>query len=496
MVACSGTPGIVTAPRNLRTTNLYDPTNDQLTLDEIAQISTRGASCSMTTTPQTPGYMLSGPAGTDILAEHRDPRQQIMRIRALLAEWLRMENVVVLIGSGASVARGGLLLDRLEEKVLEIVEARCKQMGRTASIQLLDQRRSSRATGPQFEEWLSYLSNVRFLLSNEASPITSLQWEGHAVPPSDEFEKVMRDIERSIHALCSLALPEPMDERTAHHALVAKLIARDAALGRSHVFTLNYDTLIEQAFDQLAIQYMDGFVGTVQRRFDPSCYGLDIYYPGDTREGRVRRFDKFAHLYKLHGSVNWRLSSAGRVIQSSSQASSQSTAWRGLGADEQARQLDDFFPEGSEPIAILPTANKFVQTLDLPYAHLFRALHNRLHESQTFLLVLGYGFGDAHLNRIIDDAMNNPSLVLLVVDPRPRHATVERLKLYQDTGERAFLLSPQDQSGPVSACAFDDFAQNLLPQIQWLDDLIRLRKVEKTLHDSAGPTTGGAEDAL
>jgi hypothetical protein len=40
-------------------------------------------------------------------------------------------------------------------------------------------------------------------------------------------------------------------------------------------------------------------------------------------------------------------------------------------------------------------------------------------QPQTFLLVIGYAFGDSHLNQMIDDAMTNPELVMLVVDPAP-----------------------------------------------------------------------------
>jgi hypothetical protein len=35
-------------------------------------------------------------------------------------------------------------------------------------------------------------------------------------------------------------------------------------------------------------------------------YHYDLYYPGETTEGRVTRVDRVIHLYKLHGSTNWR----------------------------------------------------------------------------------------------------------------------------------------------------------------------------------------------
>jgi hypothetical protein len=118
----------------------------------------------------------------------------------------------------------------------------------------------------------------------------------------------------------------------------------------------------------------------------------------------------------------------------------------------------------------------------MPYAHIFRAFQQRLQEPQTFLLVVGYSFGDEHINRIIDDAMSNPSLVLLVVDPMPTEELKERVSRYTNTGERAFLLSGINPTMPPKFATFDDFAKNLLPNVQWLNDFIALRKTEQVLH--------------
>jgi len=57
--------------------------------------------------------------------------------------------------------------------------------------------------------------------------------------------------------------------------------------------------------------------GRTDPSFDPTGYGLDIYFPGDVSEGRVRRFDRFLHLYKLHGSINWVVNSEPASIPNS-----------------------------------------------------------------------------------------------------------------------------------------------------------------------------------
>ncbi|MGD9868361.1 MAG: hypothetical protein AB7I59_25640 [Geminicoccaceae bacterium] len=65
--------------------------------------------------------------------------------------------------------------------------------------------------------------------------------------------------------------------------------------------------------EDLGIQYFDGFSGKTNARLDPAVYGLDIYYPGDVAEGRVRRFDKFLQFYKLHGSIHWQTDKSGII---------------------------------------------------------------------------------------------------------------------------------------------------------------------------------------
>lgn len=265
-------------------------------------------------------------------------------------------------------------------------------------------------------------------------------------------------------------------------------MARDSNLGRTHLFTLNYDTLFEQALELLGIQYFDGFTGRAEARFDPSVYGLDVYYPGEVSEGRVRRFDKFLHLYKLHGSIHW--FEQEEEMRSRHPDLAPFRTYGSLKSPERAAALVGL--AGNAPsVGILPTANKFAQTLTMPYAHLFRSFQVRLAVPQTFLLVLGYGFGDDHVSRIIENALMNPSLVMLVVEPNPGSPVIERVRRYKDLGKRAFVLCP---TGAAFAAAefkhatFDDFARSVMPDVQWLEDFLRLRRFEKQIAVSATPS--------
>lgn len=431
----------------------------------------------------------------DLLAD-KSSEDGIRRIQALLADWLRMENVVVLTAAGCSVGAGGRLMagpkaNNLECLVLDAVE-NCALTNEAKAV--IGWKKANHFGDGNFEEWLGYLFNASNLTHGEKSPIKSVRWKDDVALSTDDERKLRSFLERAIFAECALELDRNelsgagvTKESSGHIPFLAKLIARDATLGRTHLFTLNYDTLFEQAMEELGIQYFDGFSGKANSRFDPAVYGLDVYYPGDVAEGRVRRFDKFLQFYKLHGSIHWHMDESGR-FRAQHRDLTFAKAYRSADAKEKAKKLVSHEFETIQSFGILPTCQKFTQTLDMPYAHLFRLFHARLNQPQTFLIVAGYGFADDHVTRIVETALMNPSLVMLVVEPNPSAAVVERVKKYQSLGQRAFVLTERVEHGKdcsYKVATFSDFAQNVMPDVKWLDDYKRLRVFEEQLKKTA-----------
>lgn len=428
----------------------------------------------------------------------------IDRIRALLSDWLRIENMVVLLGAGCSISRGGVALAGLQEHVLDTVldlGSDLPEIGE--SIDLVRARKDqSDDSSASFETWLSSIATAQHSLSASGSPFESVGanlGSGDTRLGATELSSLMTTISKIVASRCSLTLP-PLTASGpyGHHALIAKLVARDPTLGRAHVFTTNYDLLLESAADDLRVLYSTGFIGSVEPKFDSSAYALDLYYPGEVAEGRVQRFDKFFHLYKLHGSIDWRRKSPSELIRTDSRSLPNWTDWKAWERGERLRfLLGGSTGDSEEAVAILPTESKYLQSIGMPYAHLFRALDAHLKAPQTFFLVIGYGFADEHINRIIDEALTNPGLVVLIVDPTPPPQLTERLERYQMSGERAFLLTgtnPADH-GPPQLATFDDFAVNLMPHVRWLEDFLKLRKVEKVVREQPRETDSAEGDS-
>jgi hypothetical protein len=400
------------------------------------------------------------------------PEDQIVPIRedvrALSAKWLRMQNVSVLLGAGASFYVTGFAGRELRDRVQRLVE---QSPSSSVLREVLTWTEQPGALGRRFEEFLSQLAALARLSESSAWPLEKLEIPiplrktRGAARRQRALQELLLDIERAIAVACNVALPdsrlgEGRGDPTAHEVFMAKLVARDPQHGRARLFTTNYDTLVEQAADRMGILYTDGFSGTVNRRFSPGVYDLDTYYPGEVGEGRVRRYDKVVQLFKLHGSINWR--------RSKPSATNPFGVSFGPGpiphesevlTSEEGRAAFLTLLAGTEGLLILPTAAKYAESLTMPFAHMQRSMAHILREPQTVLFVIGYSGWDRHINQIIHDSLTNPGFTVVLVDPTP--------------SPWARALTSSDYSGRVYCFGgewgrFEFFAKEVLPDLEVL----------------------------
>ena len=64
---------------------------------------------------------------------------------------------------------------------------------------------------------------------------------------------------------------------------------------------------------------------------------------------------------------------------------------------------------------IYPNPAKDVETLNYPYAELFRDFAAAACRPNSSLVTYGYGFGDDHVNRVIKDMLTIPSTHLVII---------------------------------------------------------------------------------
>ena len=176
-----------------------------------------------------------------------------------------------------------------------------------------------------------------------------------------------------------------------------------------HIFTTNYDRIVEIACEEADIEYADGFGET----------GNELVAPW------TRTFDKKVCIYKLHGSVSYYVDQA-------------------RGGTSKFLRLDRGYPlpgpdfrlsrEGNElePLMVLPTLEK--DTLGEPYSHLNHLFTEIL--SQTVLVVaVGTSLRDNHIVGAINFNADNVVVLLVDVDPTiPAHQIlgIKNIKLGAD----------------------------------------------------------------
>ena len=416
-------------------------------------------------------------------------------IRVRIGTLLKTETVSLLLGAGASVDCGGeligaipLAIERalLSEGVTGTSKPRIRRwlplfylalrncgaddnvpVERGAILDRRQQLDGSSASPFQinFEQVLALLHRWRSALPETGG---RLRIDGSPAldARAEDLDTALQHATRALALACDLPTPGQEAGHTTYKVLLRKLLTRPLNLKRVNVFTLNYDTLVEQAADAEGVVLLDGFVGTQRRVFRPESYEQDLYFPAETTEGRVHRFDRVLHLYKLHGSITWRANEP--TID-----------------DPYGVQSEPFSSAASKPLLIYPTPAKYGDALGLPYSELFRRFAAALARPQSVLFVIGYGCGDEHVNAIIRQALAVPSFTLVIVDPAPKSEFVRTLREQRD--RRIWIVE-----GPTIG-KLAGFVEHVLPDLR--DEEIRKKVLAtyRALSKDIQPT-GGVPD--
>lgn len=223
-----------------------------------------------------------------------------------------------------------------------------------------------------------------------------------------------------------------------------------------NIVTTNYDLYNEMALDSLGYFYNDGFSGNYGRKFNPQVYNYVYANSLELDKNIWTRVENFFNLFKIHGSISWVKDSKGEEIF------------------ERFPDKDD---QSAENVMIYPTPLKDRSTLMVPYSDLFRNFQNHLARPNSVLVVIGYSFGDDHINRIILDNLAVPSFRLIVFGvPETVYGKANKiLQLLQAGDKRIMVVNSADKIH-----YFNNFVEKLmpspLPEISEKDQLIENMK--------------------
>lgn len=240
----------------------------------------------------------------------------------------------------------------------------------------------------------------------------------------EQLKEFVATAEREI--LAQVGFVRSATELPAHTGFLRKFARRSPEKPRVKLFTTNYDLCIEMAGLRLGVVLIDGFSHSAEQRFNRDYFDHDIVRRAAS-SSKADYLDGVFHLYKLHGSVDWRRRSNEVVIRSV-----------------------DAPGDDRKPVLIYPRSSKYQEAFESPYLDMFTALQAALREPDTTLIVSGFGFADDHISAPIWSAIEtNLSIRLVLCDtcfvPHSRGDHEPELPLEQEEQEIPLDLGRQKQ---------------------------------------------------
>lgn len=217
--------------------------------------------------------------------------------------------------------------------------------------------------------------------------------------------------------------------------------SRAASRERLHIFTTNYDRLIERGCDDAGLRIIDRFVGTLTPLFRNTRIELDYHYNPPGIRGEPRFMEGVVRLTKLHGSLDWRFDNETRRIHRADTPFGAAQAHPSLPASP------------VDTVMIYPNPAKDVETTQYPYAELFRDFASATCRPNSVIVTYGYGYGDDHINRVLLDMLSVPSAHLVII----AFALDDRIKAFLKTTRSAQVSLLAGGHFASIQCLVDDY---------------------------------------
>ena len=331
--------------------------------------------------------------------------------RKLYSKFLnnQFENLIVLTGAGSSIGigktdkKGKILCQLWDDSEEELKKVNLYLLCKLANYNDVDDNGN---IVKNLEKLLSLANTAKDYRESDKINISECV---------DKIKKLIKD-------RCTLELPD----NSPHSLLLNKVTKRKVTYPRFKLFTLNYDTLFEQAGKMANFTIIDGFSFSLPRVFSGRNFDLDIVSRNNSRVKEEDNFiSKVFHLYKLHGSIDW------------------------CKNESNILQMDNV----EEALMIYPNQSKYESSYEQPYFEMMSRFQQSLRNENVLLICIGFSFGDKHIVTAIKEALEqNPSFQLMVINKGIDEAN-ENLKPFIEVAKKHNNIIFIDET-------FEDFAKN------------------------------------
>lgn len=321
--------------------------------------------------------------------ENTDKDGQESAAQSFLSSLLEMDNLLVLAGSGTSLTFNPDENNNWIAPSMWDLWNECKKIGDfdtvKASVQydtVQTQKNKDGSIKEDIELLLSLVDQQLLFEQDTLNKSTLVDFKKEAL---DKIFNATNFVQKNATEL--------EKKWSSHNQFINKLGLRKIKQSRLKIFTTNYDMAFEQAASNEGFVVIDGFDFGQPQRFNPMWYEYDIVRRADRQGQNGSYLESVVHLYKLHGSCDWR-----RVNNEVVKSATDSAV--------------------GDKVIIYPSSNKYKSSYDSPYLDMISSFTQALKQPNTALICVGYGFNDEHLNNAITMALRtNTSMHLLAVSP-------------------------------------------------------------------------------
>jgi len=253
--------------------------------------------------------------------------------------------------------------------------------------------------------------------------------------------------------------------------------SRTATRDRLNIFTTNYDRFIEYGCDLAGILMLDRFIGKIKPVFRTTRLELDYHYNPPGIRGEPRYVEGVVRLIKIHGSIDWRFEEKD-IIKASLP----------FGADKENPEISQ---NPMDYVVIYPNSLKGIDAAFYPYSELFRDFSSTVCRPNSVVVTYGYGFGDSHINHILEDMLTVPSTHLVIIS---YDKASNRIQCFYERNNKAQItLLIGNQLGDLK-----ELVDNYLPKAA-IDSITQRRQIilekrGKTQETSHKKTNGEQKD--